>query len=138
MPVWPLAVDRQPGENPFLLSGLSVNDLAVDPANRLWVATDDGVYVVEQAGVDFRIAEHFTQENSPLLSDVVQAVAVDARSGRVFLATAPGLSATRATPSRRRNRYGRCLFTRTRCASGRRKTRRCSLKAWSKRPSYGS
>ncbi len=91
VPIWPLVDERQPGENPFLLSGLSVNDLAVDPANRLWVATNEGVYVIEQAGVDFRIAAHFTQENSPLLSDIVQAVAVDAQSGRVFLATTAGL-----------------------------------------------
>ncbi len=91
VPVWPLIAERQPGTNPFLLSGLSVNDLAVDPANRLWVATDEGVYVVEQTGVDFRIAAHFTQENSPLLSNAVQAIAIDARSGRVFLATAAGL-----------------------------------------------
>lgn len=91
VPVWPLAAERQPGANPFLLTGLSVNDLAVDPANRLWVATDDGVYVIEQTGVDFRIAAHFNEENSPLLSDVVHAIAVDERSGRVFLATAAGL-----------------------------------------------
>lgn len=91
VPVWPLAAGRQPGENPFLLSGLSVKDLAVDPANRLWVATDGGVYVVEPSGADFRIVAHFSQQNSPLLSDEVRAVAADARSGRVFLATASGL-----------------------------------------------
>jgi ligand-binding sensor domain-containing protein len=91
IPIWPLNAERRPGDNPFLLSGLSVNDLAVDPANRLWVATNEGVYVIEQKGVDFRITAHFNTENSPLFSNSVQAIAVDPQSGRIFLATAAGL-----------------------------------------------
>jgi|UniRef100_A0A7V2F5J4 ligand-binding sensor domain-containing protein len=91
VPIWPLNAERRPGDNPFLLSGLAVNDLAVDPANRLWVATNEGVYVVEQAGIDFRVAAHYHTENSPLFSNRVQAIAIDPKSGRVFLATAAGL-----------------------------------------------
>ncbi|MEX0599770.1 MAG: two-component regulator propeller domain-containing protein, partial [Rhodothermales bacterium] len=46
VPIWPQFADRTQGT--FLLNGVRINDLAVDPANRLWVATNLGVRVVQQ------------------------------------------------------------------------------------------
>lgn len=88
-PIWPQFADRTQGT--FLLNGVKINDLAVDPANRLWVATDDGVSVVEQVEGGYELSERFTSRNSPLFSDVVVALAVDRSTGRVYMATDQGL-----------------------------------------------
>ncbi len=89
MPIWPQFADRTQGT--FLLNGIQINDLAVDPANRLWVATNQGVSVVQQVEGGYAIAEPFTSPNSPLFSNNVVAIAVDPTSGRVYMATDQGL-----------------------------------------------
>ncbi len=89
-PSWPTWADRARGT--FVLFGLRINDIAVDPANRLWVATDQGAWLIEAAaegGYDF--VEQFTTENAPLFSDEILAVEVDGRTGRVYFATDRGL-----------------------------------------------
>ncbi len=102
--IWPLRAERQAGESQFLFFGLKINDVAVDPANNLWVATDAGVWYVEEAELGFRDVANFTAENSPLLSNVVLSVAVNEVTGEVFFSTDLGLislqgDATAAAPS---------------------------------------
>jgi hypothetical protein len=87
--IWPQWADRTQGT--FMLFGLRINDIAVDPANRLWFATGDGAWLVEVVEGGYRLVSHFTEENSPLFSNEVLSVAVDAVSGRVFLGTDQGL-----------------------------------------------
>ncbi|MBT8401022.1 MAG: regulator, partial [Rhodothermia bacterium] len=87
--IWPQRADRSEGA--FLFLGLPVNDLAVDPANRLWIATNDGVRLIQPAEGGYEEVLHLTKDNSPLLSDAVLAVEVVADRGEVFLATAEGL-----------------------------------------------
>ena len=89
--LWPQRIDREAGLNTFLLYGLQVNDIAFDPANRAWLATDAGAYLIQDVEGGFEIAEHFTTDNSPLFSDRVVAVAVDDASGRVYFSTDSGL-----------------------------------------------
>jgi ligand-binding sensor domain-containing protein len=91
IPIIPQRADFAPGENPFLLNGLQINDVAVDPANRLWMATNTGAFLVQQREGGFEIAEQFTAENSPLFSNTVVAVTVRATTGDVFFATDQGL-----------------------------------------------
>lgn len=88
-PIWPQFADRTQGT--FVLNGIRINDLAVDPANRLWVATDQGISIVEQVEGGYAIAENFTSANSPLFSDAIVALAIDPISGRVYIATDQGL-----------------------------------------------
>jgi hypothetical protein len=91
--IWPQRADRTEGV--FLYLGLPVNDIAVDPANRLWVATDEGVRVVESTEGGFREVLTLTTDNSPLPSDVVVAVEVASGTGDVFLVTEDGAVSTR-------------------------------------------
>ncbi|MFK7847882.1 MAG: two-component regulator propeller domain-containing protein [Rhodothermales bacterium] len=91
IPIWPLRASRQAGESQFLFFGLKINDVTVDPADNLWVATDVGVYYVTEADLGFEDITHFTTENSPLLSDVVLSVAVNEVTGEVFFSTDLGL-----------------------------------------------
>lgn len=87
-PIWPPWADRTQGT--FALFGLHVNDLAVDPANRLWVASNEGAWLISPVEAGYELVEHFTAENSPLFSDQVISVAIDESSGEVFFATDRG------------------------------------------------
>lgn len=86
--VWPVWADRTFGS--YVLNGLSVNDIAVDPSNRLWMATPGGIYLLSESDGFTQVA-HYRSDNSPLFSDMVVTVAVEGSSGRVFLGTDKGL-----------------------------------------------
>ena len=73
----------------FLLRDLDIVDIAVDPADQKWIASSTGAWLLNAAGDEVLL--HFTQENSPLFSDNVVAVAIDEESGRVYFATDVGL-----------------------------------------------
>jgi ligand-binding sensor domain-containing protein len=88
--LWPQWADRSRGI--FALLGLKINDLAVDPANRLWVASDEGAWLLELVeGVGYELAAHLTTDSAPLFSNIITAIEVDPFTGRVYLATDQGL-----------------------------------------------
>lgn len=89
VPIWPQWADRSRGT--FMLFGLTINDIAVDPAGRIWFATNDGAWLVEAVEGGFDLVQHFTSENSPLFSDEVLSVDVNASTGDVFFSTDRGL-----------------------------------------------
>lgn len=91
IPILPQRANFVSGENPFLLNSLPINDVAVDPANRLWMATDDGAYLVEEIEGGFDEGEPLTAANTPLFSDAIVAIHVNPQSGEVFFATDRGL-----------------------------------------------
>jgi sugar lactone lactonase YvrE len=84
-PQWPLTEDG----TSYLLRDVAVNDLEVDPAGQIWVATSSGAYLVNAAGTG--VVRTITSETSPLPSDGVLAVSVDRESGRVYFVTDEGL-----------------------------------------------
>ena len=53
----------------FLLQRESVNCIAVDGANRKWVGTQNGAWLLNAEGTS--IIEHFTKNNSPLPNDTI-------------------------------------------------------------------
>lgn len=91
LPIWPQWQDRSMGV--FLLGNQVINDIAIDPSNRVWMATDEGAYLVQQEPTGFTQVERYTAENSPLFSDVVVAITVNGEQGEVFFATDQGLIA---------------------------------------------
>lgn len=85
-------VPRNDGTNyaDYLLNGAAVTAIAVDGANRKWIGTgSDGVYLLSADGVT--TLHHFTQANSPLVSDGITAIACHPHSGEVFIGTDNGL-----------------------------------------------
>lgn len=93
VPVWPQRADRSQGV--FLLFGLKVNALAVDPANRLWVGSDDGLRVVQSAEGGFEEVMYLSTANSPLPSNRVIDIGVHAASGEMYIVTDAGMVSTR-------------------------------------------
>lgn len=77
----------------YLLKGENVRGIAVDGADRKWIATSNGVWLMNADGD--KVIEHFTEQNSPLLSSDVKSIAVNGATGEVFFATAKGISSFR-------------------------------------------
>ncbi len=74
----------------YLLSGLPVTCIAVDGANRKWVGTqNNGIFLISADGQE--TIHHFTTADSPLLSDAIQDIAVNAITGEVAIGTEKGL-----------------------------------------------
>ncbi|TXB61757.1 type IX secretion system anionic LPS delivery protein PorZ [Phaeodactylibacter luteus] len=84
-----LRVVEQDGFGALLLESESVTAIAVDGANRKWVGTLNGVFLLSPTGEE-QIAR-FTVENSPLFDNQIVDIAVDPGNGEVFIGTASGL-----------------------------------------------
>lgn len=74
----------------YLLDGIQVNDIAVDGANRKWIATQSsGLFLVSADGT--KIINRFNMTNSPLSSNTVYQVCCNPNSNSVYLTTPAGL-----------------------------------------------
>lgn len=85
-------VPRNDGTNygDYLLSGVDVSAIAIDGAGRKWIGTNgNGVYLISRD--NNTQLQHFTSEDTPLLSDVIESIAVDDNTGEVFIGTDMGL-----------------------------------------------
>lgn len=79
----------------YLFKGEAVKSIAVDGADRKWMATSSGAWLVSAEGD--KVIYHFTEDNSPLLSNDVRSIAIDGKTGEVFFATSKGISSFRGT-----------------------------------------
>ena len=83
------------GFNEFLLGREIVNCIAVDGANRKWIGTNSGVFLVSADGTEQLL--FFNEDNSPLLSNIILSITIDGQTGEVFLGTDKGISSYRGT-----------------------------------------
>ncbi len=90
-----LPVTRDGAFAGYLFKGMEVKSIAVDGANRKWMATKNGVWLVSEEG-DAVLAQ-FTENNSPLLSNDVRSIAIDGTTGEVFFGTVKGICSFRGT-----------------------------------------
>ena len=89
--VWP--VIKEDAFANYLFKGQEVRSIAVDGADRKWMATSSGVWLISADGD--KVINQFTETNSPLLSNDVKSVAINGATGEVFFGTAKGISAFR-------------------------------------------
>jgi Two component regulator propeller len=78
----------------LVLASESINAIAVDGADRKWLGTNSGLYVLSDDGTEQLM--HLTTENSPLPSNIVLALAIDDSNGEVFIGTDVGLMSYRS------------------------------------------
>ena len=90
-----LPVVTQGGFNQYLFKGEEVRSIAVDGADRKWVATKNGAWLISSEGD--KVIYRFTEANSPLVSNDVKRIAIDGRVGEVFFTTANGICSFRST-----------------------------------------
>lgn len=79
----------------YLFGGESVMAIAVDGANRKWIGTTNGVWLVSPSAD--KIIYRFTKDNSPLPSNTIQKIAIDPVTGDVYIGTDLGLVSYRST-----------------------------------------
>ncbi|MCG7857402.1 type IX secretion system anionic LPS delivery protein PorZ [Flavihumibacter sp.] len=73
----------------FLFKGESVQAIAVDGANRKWIGTRNGVWLISADGE--KTIQRFTTSNSPLPDNDIKSITIDQRDGTVLFGTANGL-----------------------------------------------
>lgn len=67
-----------------------ITSIVVDGANNKWIGTaDSGVFMVSPNGQETKY--HFTINNSPLPSNYINDIKINAKTGEVFIATNKGL-----------------------------------------------
>lgn len=84
-----LRIVEQDGFNEYLLKTEEVQTIAIDGANRKWVGTKNGVYLLSPDGEE-QIAR-FTADNSPLFDNNIIDIAASPITGEVFIGTSKGV-----------------------------------------------
>lgn len=85
----------QGGFNQYLLEEEEVTAICVDGGNRKWLGTRSaGVFLVSSDGTE-QIA-HFTTQNSPILSNNINSIAINGATGEVFIGTDMGICSYRS------------------------------------------
>jgi ligand-binding sensor domain-containing protein len=78
-----------------LLAEEQINDIKIDGADRKWMATNNGVWLLSADGQ--KVINQFTSSNSKLLDNQVFSIVVDPQSGEVFFMTQKGICSFRGT-----------------------------------------
>ncbi|MDO4158994.1 MAG: T9SS type A sorting domain-containing protein [Prevotellaceae bacterium] len=74
----------------YLLSGVDITAIAVDGAGRKWFGTNgNGVYLISEDNMTQE--QHFLAAETPLLSDVIESIAINGETGEVYFGTDEGL-----------------------------------------------
>lgn len=85
-------VPRNDGTNyaDYLMSGAVTNCIVVDGGGRKWMGTKgSGVYLI--SADNMTQLQHFTSENSPLLSNNIESMVMNNETGELFIGTEDGL-----------------------------------------------
>lgn len=78
----------------YMLSTETITAIAVDGGNRKWLGTQgSGVYLLSADGT--QQLDHFDEDNSPLLSNSITGMAVDNKTGEVWIGTSKGIQSYR-------------------------------------------
>lgn len=79
----------------LLFKDENVQTIAVDGADRKWVGTKNGVWLISANGE--KVIYRFSSSNSPLPGNDVSKISIDPITGEVFMATNSGLCSFRST-----------------------------------------
>jgi ligand-binding sensor domain-containing protein len=74
-----------------------ITAIKVDGGNRKWIGTDKGAWLFSSTGAEQIL--HFSAENSPLLSNTINAIEIHEKTSEVFFATSDGLVSYRGDAS---------------------------------------
>jgi hypothetical protein len=79
----------------LLFKDENVQTIAVDGADRKWVGTKNGVWLISASGE--KVIYRFSANNSPLPGNDISKISIDPITGEVFMATNNGLCSFRST-----------------------------------------
>ncbi len=88
----------------YLLSKEKITAIAVDGANRKWFGTENsGVFLMSEDGREEIL--HFTAENSKLISNTINSIAVQENTGEVFFGTNEGIVSFKGTATKGKDSF---------------------------------
>lgn len=91
-----------------IIANESVTAIAIDGANRKWFGTkSSGVFVYSADGSEQ--IEHFTEENSPILSNSVNNITINDDNGEVYISTDRGLISYKGEATEGEKKHGQVL-----------------------------
>jgi len=90
-----LPIVNNNGFNGYLFQKEIVRCITVDGANRKWIGTNNGAWLLSEDGT--AIIEHFTKLNSPLPTDTINQILVHPSTGEVFFNTSNQMVSYRGT-----------------------------------------
>jgi hypothetical protein len=83
----------------YLLESDKITSIFVDDANRKWIGTEtSGLFLVSADGT--QQLEHFTTDNSPILSNNIFSITMNRLSGELFIATDKGIVSYKGTATK--------------------------------------
>jgi hypothetical protein len=86
------------GNVEYLLGNTNITDIEIDGANRKWLATaNTGLFLLSSDGTE--IIQHYTMDNSPLISDNIVDIEMNQKTGELFIITDKGLVSYRTDAS---------------------------------------
>ena len=89
-------VPRNDGTNyaDYLLNKVNITAIAIDAGNRKWMGTNgNGVYLISADNITQ--LQHFTTDNSELLSNIIYSITINEKTGEVLFGTDNGLCSIR-------------------------------------------
>jgi len=86
-----------------LLESDVINCIAIDDADRKWVGTANGVWLLSEDGNE--VIHRFTTQNSPLPANEIKDITINKQSGEVFIGTAKGIVSYRGSASEGQSSY---------------------------------
>ena len=90
----------------YMLGTETITSIAVDGANRKWLGTSgSGAYLLSPDGTTK--IKNFNEQNSPILSNTIVSLAVDNRSGDVWLGTSKGIQSVRGDATSGEERFSK-------------------------------
>jgi hypothetical protein len=91
----------------LLFGDEDVRTMAVDGANRKWIGSQNGVWLVSADGS--KVIHRFSDRNSPLLNNMVHRIAVAPLTGEVFISTFDGICSFRGNATEAEASAGKVL-----------------------------
>lgn len=85
-------VPRNDGTNyaDYLLTGIDITAIAIDGGGRKWFGTNgNGVYLISEN--NYEQIHHFLTNNSGLISNNIESIAINDKTGEVYIGTDKGL-----------------------------------------------
>ncbi len=73
----------------YLLGPEYINCITIDGADRRWVGTNNGAWLIGDDGQTILL--HFTKDNSPLMTDEIKSIGIMDETGEVFFGTNNGI-----------------------------------------------
>jgi ligand-binding sensor domain-containing protein len=91
----------------YLFAGENITAIAVDGANRKWVGSNNGIWLISEDAT--KIIQRFTVDNSPLPSNNINTISIDSKTGDVYFGTEFGLVSFKSTATEGGDTYKEVL-----------------------------